>query len=190
MEGNKAYIVVAQTDQDFLEQIRGEDKGINHVVYSNDPAYVLRLALQEPVDVVITGSVFSERRLTVKELLEQAGLLEQEKASGLLSVTQIGELQRAREKKWGDLERVVRGSNLSEAIYARKPEVLVFRYSTTPYDRGRIVGDIPKFKKGDCLIELINSGELPAVLTRKDWARLRALFPAIHFYDEFEKEHR
>ena len=85
------------------------------------------------------------------------------------------------------------GSELSQLVHKIRPEVLVFRYSSTPYDHpaeAGFVGDIKKHGGSNTIFDLVNCNELTDILKTKDWKKLRESFPEIRFYETLERLHR
>lgn len=176
MKDNNAYIVIAQTHEHVLEEIKEiRDKDSkNYVMFTTNPGDVLKEVIANPVDIVITGQNFyqSDLRSAYDCLKAMAGGLEE-----------IAKHYNP------PLSGPDRGSELSKEIYKIKPEILVFRYSLTPEEKGRIVADIRKFGGPRELLKLVDSPLLPEILRIRDWKKLMESFPQIHFYDGWEKEH-
>lgn len=180
MKNDNAYIVIAQTHDYVLESIRKQrdPNSKNHVIYTTNPGDVLAEALINPVDIVVTGQLFYKSDLTSLEDMINA----------LYKVSFIGYqalVKHYQPPKSGPYT----GSALSKEVYSINPKILVFRYSLAPEERGRIVGDINKFRSDQDLIELIDSPELPDILRTKDWERLEKTLPKIKFYEGWKEEH-
>lgn len=188
MLDGKAYIVVAQTTREVLDDIvrsRNESGYRNHVVFTNSPLTVMEEVAKQPVDVVVTGQRFYESDLSsladcLQAMMEATAAFQEKGPLGYIAEAQ---------KHFIDPYGTITGTSLSEMLYEVKPQILVFRYSLTPKERGRIVGDIEKIGGRDDLIDFIDSEELPRVLQDKQGRRLRQAFPKIEFYNNWEQEH-
>lgn len=177
MIDNNAYIVVAQTHDYVLEDIRRQRNpdSRNNVFYTTNPGDVLDEALRNPVDIVITGQMFYQSDLRTLDDFIGAML------GGMDEIARHFKFP----KSGPDT-----GTQLSEEIYKINPNILVFRYSMAPRGRGKIVGDINKHRGDEDILELIDSDELQNILRTGDWGRLKKTFPKIRFYSGWEEEHK
>ncbi len=183
-EKTAANIVIAQTYGHALENIRSRrnPKSKNQVSYFSRTADVVNEVLTKPIDIVVTGQLFYDSDLSDDPLLSMITMIRDGAELGID----------------GAVERHIRphihgprtGTELSEEIYRIKPEILTFRYSLSPEERGKLVGDINKCGPTEELTDFIDNSDLAEILQDKDWDRLEETFPRIDFYKGWKEEHK
>ena len=157
MIDGKAYVVVQTLPKSLrdIEMARKRGDPLAHLEMHNHPYFALEQVRDHPVDMVVLGNQFysSEGQMPGYEFKQE--------------------------------HRLITASLLADAISEMNPRALTLRFSTS--SRGTtdcLVGNIIKFPGGnDTLVGMIDSPALPEILEARDWARLRAEFPGVQWYD-------
>ncbi len=174
MKDGQAYIVVAQTHEKVLREIRQkrDSHSKNHVTFFSNPGSVLEEVLREPVDIVVTGQCFYQTDLnSFHEVL-------------MARMEAMIEGPEALDRHYRPpLSSPNRGTVLAHEIHRINPNVLVFRYSVAPEEVGELSGEIAKDVGAHSdLLRFLDSLQLAAIVAKKDWQQLMTTFPFIQFY--------
>jgi hypothetical protein len=176
-ETKQAVIVVAQTYEDVLDDIKSDISPENphKIIYASTPADALEASMQNPVDLLVTGSCFYHTDI---QSLGEA-----------IAVYTAGPFE-ASKHFWPKRGGHMSGGDIAVASRKIRPDILVLRYSTTPDEnpyRFGINGDIDKISNPDSLINLLDDPELKQIIDRKDWGALKQRHSEIRFYDNFPR---
>jgi hypothetical protein len=177
-----ANVIVAQTMASSIQRVAKDIARLtegaelpNRLSFAMRPESVLEHLQRGRVDIVVTGQMFYDEEAMTDSIHKLFG------AESSFAV--VSELLRYRMANPVKMD----GKQLSEEIYKRHPEVLVFRYSVMPSGRGRLVGDIPKENRN--LARLLVSPDLARAVRERDWDGLQSIVPAMTIYEAAKSEY-